>query len=126
MVLGLCPTKAFEKVKQELASSPFLCVFDLKGNHRVLADAIKNAVGAVLLQQNDNDEWQPVEYVSRKMTEVETTRYAIIEKEALATMQACEKFEFYLLGRQFEIETDHKPLITVLGEKIYLFRIEIL
>ena len=28
-----------------------------------------------------------------------------------------EKFEFYLVGRKSEVETDHKPLISFLGEK---------
>ena len=28
-----------------------------------------------------------------------------------------EKFDFYLVGRKFEVETDHKPLISFLGEK---------
>lgn len=35
-------------------------------------------------------------------------RYAQIEKEALATMWACEKFSDYILGKTFLTETDHK------------------
>ena len=108
--------QAFDAVKKELASSPVLCTFDLARRHRVSADASKNALGAVLLQLNDNGDWQPIEYASRKMTEVET-RYAMIEKESLAITWAIEKFEYYLLGRHFEVETDHKPLVTVLGDK---------
>ncbi len=37
--------------------------------------------------------------------------YAQIEKEALATTWACEKFHDYILGTKFQIESDHKPLI---------------
>ena len=49
----------------------------------VPADASKNAIGAVLLQCNESNEWQPLEYASRKLTGTES-QYAMIEKEALA------------------------------------------
>ena len=55
-------------------------------------------------------------YVSRSMSETEM-RYAQIEKEALAVTWACEKFTDYVLGRKFQIETDHKPLIPLLNTK---------
>ena len=61
-------------------------------------------------------EWQPVENASRKMTAAEV-RYAMIENQALGITWACEKFENFLVGRAVEIETDHKPLIALLGEK---------
>ena len=108
--------KAFENIKAELTRLPTLCNFDLSRKHRVSADSSMLAVGAVLLQQSDKGDWQPVEYASRKLTEAEQ-RYAMVEKEALAITWACEKFDYYLVGREFEIETDHKPLVAILGEK---------
>ena len=50
------------------------------------------------------------------MSETET-RYAQIEKEALATTWACERFSTYILGMKFTIETDHKLLVPLLGSK---------
>ena len=44
-------------------------------------------------------------------------RYAQVEKEALAITWSCERFLQYLLGLPFEIETDHKPLVSLLGYK---------
>ena len=46
-------------------------------------------------------------------------RYAQIEKEALATTWACEKFADFVLciRKEFLIETDHKPLVLLLGSK---------
>lgn len=108
--------KAFDDIKSVLSEAPVLCAFDPGMKHRVTADASKGALGAVLLQYNCDKEWQPVEYASRKLTEAEC-RYAMIEKEALAVTWACEKFDYYLVGRQFEVETDHKPLVSLLGEK---------
>lgn len=55
-------------------------------------------------------------YASRKMIEAKQ-RYGQMVKEAPATTWACEKFNYYLIGRHFEIETDHKPLVPLLGQK---------
>lgn len=108
--------ESFEKVKEIVSSSPVLTLFDNNAKHRITADASKNTLGAALLQRNDQGKWQPVNYASRKLTEVER-RYGQIEKEALAITWACEKFDYYLVGREFSIETDHKPLIPLLGDK---------
>ena len=70
---------------------------------------------AVLLQEANN-EWQPIAYSSRTMTEMER-RYTQIEKEALSLTWAAEKFSMYLLGRSFHMETDHKPLVPLLSTK---------
>ena len=114
---GCDQQKAFESLKIEIAKAPVLCNFDLNTRHLVSADASKDAIGAVLLQLDTvKDRWQPVEYASRKMTDTEK-RYAMVEKEALAVTWACEKFDYYLVGRRFQIESDHKPLVAILGEK---------
>ena len=40
-----------------------------------------------------------------------------IEREALAITWACDRFADYLMGVQFHVETDHKPLAPLLGAK---------
>lgn len=107
---------SFEKVKEVITQAPILALFDYSRNHRVTADASAHSLGAALLQESPDGSWQPVAYASRKLTETER-RYGQIEKEALAITWACEKFDFYLVGRIFEIETDHKPLVPLLGSK---------
>ena len=107
--------QAFKDLKTVLTTFPTLVKFDLDRQHRVTADASKSALGAALLQK-EGEGWFPVSYASRTLSETEQ-RYAQIEKEALAVTWACQKFDFYLVGRRFEVETDHKPLIPLLGEK---------
>ena len=65
-------------------------------------------LGATLLQDG-----QPVSFASRALTPTEQ-RYAQIEKECLAIVYACQKFNHYILGRNVvTINSDHKPLETI-------------
>ena len=107
--------QAFRQVKDELSKPTTLVLYDPTAESKVSADASSYGLGAVLLQ-NCNSEWRPVAFASRSMSETER-RYAQIEKEALAITWACDKFSMYILGKHFQIETDHKPLIPLLGSK---------
>ena len=107
--------RAFSAVKEELIKPTILALYNTKAPTIVSADASSYGLGAVLLQQQGT-QWKPIAYASRSMSETET-RYAQIEKEALATTWACERFSTYILGMKFTIETDHKPLVPLLGSK---------
>ena len=85
-----------------------LCIYAPNAETKISADA-SNGLGAVLLQKHDS-EWKPVAFASCSLSDTEAN-YAQIEKEALTSVWACEKFSSYVLGMQFMIETDHKPLV---------------
>ncbi len=106
---------AFNSMKREISSAQVLAHYDSAKPTTVSADASSYGLGAVLLQQH-GDDWKPVAYASRALTPTEQ-RYAQVEKEALATTWACERFSNYLIGLCFTIETDHKPLLSLLGAK---------
>ena len=114
-IWGEAQETAFTKLKEELSRPAVLALYDPQASTKVSADASSYGLGAVLLQEK-NAAWKPIAYASRSMTETEQ-RYAQIEKEALATTWACEKFSSYILGMKFHIETDHKPLVPLLGTK---------
>lgn len=105
--------EAFTSIKNEL--STVLALYDPNWETKISADASSYGLGAVLLQKIEG-EWRPIAYASRSMSETER-RNAQIEKEALASTWACDKFSNYVLGKRFLIETDHKPLIPLPGTK---------
>lgn len=55
-------------------------------------------------------------YASRKLTDVES-RYSQFERECLGIKWACQKFQLFLIGKKFEIRTDHKALLKVLSAR---------
>ena len=70
-------------------------------------------LGAAVIQING-----VVAYASRALTPAEQ-RYAQIEKEMLAVVFGCEKFHKLLYGkRDVTIESDHKPLETIMRKPI--------
>ena len=107
--------KAFSELKLVLNSPLVLAHYDLNKPVVLSADSSSYGMGAVLYQQTVNG-CQPVAFASRSLQPAET-RYATIEKESLAVCWACERFEQYLVGRHFLIQTDHKPLQAILKTK---------
>lgn len=104
---------AFKEVKETLMESPTLAKYDANKETKVSADASSYGLGAVVLQQQSDQSWRPISFLSRAMTPTEK-RYAQIEKEALAITWACERSSDYLVGKAIHIETDHKPLVPIL------------
>ena len=112
---GVPQRNSFNEMKRILSSDvAVLALYDPEADSRVSADASSYGVGAVLEQQQKDNTWRPVAYQSRSLSACEQ-RYAQIEKEALAVTWACERFNNYLLGKSFQIQTDHKPLIYLLS-----------
>ena len=99
-----------------MSSDSALALFDPCRPTTVSADASSYGVGAVLTQQQTSGEWKLVSHISRSLTQTEQ-RYAQIEKEALAVTWACERFQDFLTGLQFHIQTDHKPFVPLFTTK---------
>ena len=113
---GIAQQSSFQRVKGLLLSSAVLAHYDPSRPTIVATDASSSGVGAVLLQIQDDRKRHPICYASRSLNGTEK-RYAVIEKEALAATWGCEKFSDYILGLHFTLETDHKPLVSLLQTK---------
>ena len=102
-------------MKELITSTTALAYFDVNSKTRIVADASPVGLGAVLIQLQ-GVEWRVIAYASRGLTDVER-RYSQTEREALALVWACERFNMYIFGRDFELETDHKPLKYIYSQK---------
>ena len=98
---------AFDALKLALTSAPVLKVYDPELPVQVKSDASGTAVGAVLEQQH-GDVWHPVEYFSKRLNDTES-RYSATEREMLGCILAMERWRPYLVGRAFDVLTDHAP-----------------
>ena len=94
--------------------TPILAYFDPGKDTTVTADASKDGIGAAILQDG-----HPLAFASRSLTSAEQN-YAQIEKETLAVTFACERFHQYLYGgKQFTVQSDHKPLETIINKPLH-------
>ena len=112
---GTRQEEAFTNIKTELTNPTVLALYNPQAETKISADASSHGLGAVLLQLEES--WRPVAYASRALINTES-RYAQIEKEALAITWGCERFSSYILGKHITLETDHKPLVPLLSYKL--------
>ena len=79
----------------------------------IVTDASDVAIEAVL-QQQIQSQWCPIAYFSRKLKPAERN-YSAFNRELLAIYQAVQHFCYFVVGRQFHIATDHKPITFALS-----------
>ncbi|KAF9750344.1 Retrovirus-related Pol polyprotein from transposon 17.6, partial [Nosema granulosis] len=71
-----------------------------------------SGLGAILLQENTDGKWVPIQWASKTLTPTER-RYTISEKEMYAVLFGIKKFESDLRGSKFHLMTDHKALAEI-------------
>ena len=101
------------KIQELISSEPALLVPDIDALFFVQTDASGSGLGCVLLQMRDGS-LRPCRFHSRKLFPRET-RYAVIEREALAIVWGLQKLSRFLLGTEFVLQTDHAPLTCITG-----------
>ena len=99
---------AFQNVKRLVSHQPVLKYYNVHEEVTIQCDASEVGLGATLLQNG-----QPIAYASRALSKTEQC-YAQIEKECLALVFACERFDHYIYGKDcITVQSDHKPLETI-------------
>ena len=98
---------AFSRTKEEISKNVTLPYFNPESATTLQTYASKKGLGAVILQNS-----KPVMFLSRALTGSERN-YQNLERECLVTIWGMEKFYYFLYGKQFTLETDQKPLVSI-------------
>ena len=109
--------QAYDSVKAELTSKQFLThhISDLP--IKLVCDASRIGIGAVLAHVMPDGSEKPIAFASRLLNKAEQN-YSQIDKEALSLIYGVKKYHMYLYGRKkFTLVTDHKPLLKIFGPK---------
>ena len=105
--------KSFDAIKESLRKTALLNYYDPNLKTEIVCDGSPVGISAMLVQYNSTTQKpQVITYNSRSLTDVER-RYGQIERESLAIQYGCLRNEIYLLGRDFDVVTDHKPLVSL-------------
>ena len=107
--MGQPQQEAFNSAKNSLSSLPTLTHYSSNQPLVVSCDASSYGIGTVLVHSEEGS-MQPIAFASRTLS-IAKKKYAQVDRECLAIIFAVLKFRQYLLGRKFDIRTDHKPLI---------------
>ena len=97
----------FNRLKMEVSSIRALPYFDVNAETTLQMDASKKGLGACILQKG-----KVVCHAFRALTKTKQN-YQNLEREALGTIWGMEKFHYFLYGREFTLETDQKPLVSI-------------
>ena len=101
-------------MKQLVADHPVLILYDPGAEDTLQCDASDYGLGATLLLGG-----QPVAFASRTVSRTERN-YAQLEKECLAVVFGCQRFDQYLARKdKTVVEPDHKPPQRIVKKPIH-------
>src|SRR5260370_31112855 len=107
---GAAEQQAFDALKSAVTSTT-LAFPSKSGPFCLECNASNFAMGAVLLQQQEDGLFHPIGFMSKSFSDTERN-YQIHDKEMLAIMCTLEEWRHFLKGsdQKFKIHMDHKNL----------------
>ena len=106
----------FKKMKEALSNSVANHFPDYELDWTLRVDASKVAVGAVLYQTRTSPDSQvtheAIGFASKKFSDV-ALRWDTMKKESYACFFGIEHFAYYLRGKSFILETDHRNILWI-------------
>lgn len=107
---------SFKDLIAALARNATLAHFRHDAKTMVKTDASKKGIAGMLLQKSDDiADWKIVACCSRRLSASELN-YGITDLEGLAIVYTVQRFRHYLLGKPFDLLTDHCALC-ILNQK---------
>ncbi|PAA74010.1 hypothetical protein BOX15_Mlig016504g5, partial [Macrostomum lignano] len=110
---------AFDTLKKKLCSTEVLALPEFNSDPAVKfvldTDASDIRIGACLGQLQSDGVERPIAFFSRKLRDPEK-RYTVTKKELLAILDAMRHFRHYLIGKKFEVRSDHRALLWLLNQ----------
>ena len=97
----------FNRLKVEISNMKALPYFDVNAETTLKMDASKKGLRTCLIQKG-----KVICYASRALTKTEQN-YQNLELEALGTIWGMEKFHYFLCGKEFTLETEQKPHVSI-------------
>ena len=113
---GEAHQKAFDKLKRRCAEAPVLALPSGQAELVLRTDASRDAMGVALYQRDSEGYLQPVEFKSKAFAPSQQ-RLAAHDREGLALLFGLKSFRHFLLGREFQVETDNSALSQILSSR---------
>ena len=101
--------RAFQDLKNHLCQSPILQIYDPDKLIYLFTDASGVGLAGVMKQEDENGQLHPVGFFSKKLKDSIKKKPAIF-LEALAIKESILFWQYKLIGREFIVISDHKPL----------------
>jgi hypothetical protein len=102
----------FQTLKMAMCTTPVLALPNFTNTFVLECDSSRKGIGAILMQEG----W-PLAFTTKQLSERNLGK-SIYEKEILATMHVVDLWRPYLLGKCFQIKTDHQSLKYFLEQRI--------
>jgi hypothetical protein len=108
----LVVAQAFRTLKMAMCTTLVLSLPDFTNTLVLECDASGKGIGVILMQEG-----QPLAFTSKKLSERNMGK-SIYEKEMLVILHVVDLWRPYLLGKHFQIKTDHQSLKYFLEQRI--------